>query len=72
MRECGASAEALMSEDCGGPSNSNYDEPPEEIGENLPASFNGDDEELQEVIGENLPAFINRNNEEQHLVEGKT
>nr|XP_048284420.1 C-type lectin domain family 2 member F-like [Myodes glareolus] len=60
-----------MSEDCGGLSNSNYDERPEEIGENLPASFNGDDEDLQEVIGENLPAFIKGNNEEQHLVEGK-
>lgn len=60
-----------MSEDSGGLSNSNDDEPPEERGENLPASFNGDYEELQEVISENLPAFVNRNNEEQHLAEGK-
>ncbi|XP_075838765.1 C-type lectin domain family 2 member D11-like [Microtus pennsylvanicus] len=60
-----------MSEDSGGLSNSDEDEPPDEIGDNLPASINGDEEELQEVIGENPPASINGNNEEQHLVEGK-
>ncbi|XP_005372003.1 C-type lectin domain family 2 member D11-like [Microtus ochrogaster] len=60
-----------MSEDSGGLSNSDEDEPPDEIGDNRPAYINGDDEELQEVIGENLPEAINRNNEEQHLVGGK-
>ncbi|XP_075838742.1 C-type lectin domain family 2 member D11-like isoform X2 [Microtus pennsylvanicus] len=60
-----------MSEDSGGLSNSDEDEPPDEIGDNLPASINGDEEELQEVIVENPPASINRNNEERHSVGGK-
>ena len=48
-----------MSEDSGGLSNSNEDEPPDEIGENLPASINGNKKE-QHLVGGKIRGAMHR------------